>query len=359
MPWQLFGGMLRMLQRMKYRTVLLDEYREIFLAGRLDKERVVALTFDDGYFDNWVYASVLLERYNACGTVFVSGDFIDPGQTLRPRWDGNPEGRRPLSDGFLNVAELRQLDKSGVLDVQSHCMTHTWYPSGPEIVDFRHPGDPYHWMDWNDSPGTKWERVQPVSRPETWGEPVYAHQKAMNGPRYFPNPAVAQALRQFAVDRGENFFNTPDWKRQLKEKARELQMSMESGAMESESDFQTRVDAELRDSATLLSGILDKKVTWLCWPGGGYSDAVFNAAARYYTGTTISSSFDGKHQQGLDALGCFRFCRFGALTTGPNERLRYLGPLTNCLYVEERRTGSKPFRLIRGGLTRLAQWGVL
>ena len=63
--------------------------------------------------------------------------------------------------------------------------------------------------------------------------------------------------------------------------------------------------------------------------------------------------------QGPDARGCFRFARFGPLHTGNYERIRDLGPLTTCLYTEERRTGSLPCRLVRGGLTRMAQWGVV
>lgn len=358
-PWQIFEGLLRQLQRMGYRTVLLDEYRDIVLAGRLSHEKVVALTFDDGYLDNWVYASVLLERYGMCGTVFVSGEFIDPGEELRPRWDGTSSGSAPESDGFLNIAEMRQLDSSRVLDVQSHCMTHTWYPCGPRIVDFRHPGDPYHWMSWNASPRDKWRSVQPGEKPEYWGEPVYEHQKSLNGLRYFPGPELGEALRLHVAQSGEGFFADPDWRGKLFARAEELQKNLPQGEWEREEDFKARIRSELADSARLLSEILGKKVSWLCWPGGGYSAEVFAMAAEYYEGTTISSSFDAVHKQGLDKHGCFRFSRFGLLHAGEGDSLRYLGPLTNALYVEERRTGSMPCRLIRGGLTRLAQWGIV
>lgn len=357
-PWQMFEGLLIRLRRMRYRTVLLDEYRDIFLAGKLDKERVVALTFDDGYLDNWTYVAPLLEQYGACGTVFVTGDFIDPGEAPRPRWNGN-ENDLPPSDGFLNKAELRILDSSGVLDVQSHGMTHTWYPCGPEIIDFRHPDDTYHWMDWNDAPDAKWRQIQPISRQETWGEPVYEHHKALNGPRYFPDPKLAEELRLHVAREGESFFHRQDWKSRLMVLARERRQDMPEGHWEDEDDFNRRVQAELGGSAKALSALLGKRINWLCWPGGGYGRDVFTTAARYYAGTTISSSSEGNRAQGLDELGCFRFKRFGPLHTGTGVSFRYLGPLTNSLYIEERRSGSQLCRLVRGGLTRLGRLGLV
>ncbi len=364
MPWGVFEKMLRWLRRMGYRSLSLDGYREMGLAGRLGKERAVAFTFDDGYLDNWVYAAPLLETYGFTGTVFMPTDFIDPGEQARPqRAAPDRTGGSPAS-GFLNKAELRLLDHSGVLSVESHAVTHTWYPSGPRIVDFRHPGDSWLWMNWNANPAGKWQSLAPECPREAWGEPVYEHKKSLEGPRFYPDPAVAEELCAYAASRGRDFFTSPGWREELRHRAEEARRSRNGGAesWESEEAFLARAEEELTRSAAVLGDLLGRKIRHLCWPGGGYTPKVFALASRYYATTTIASA-DSSAQAGPDASGCFRIRRFGPLTTGRGAEIRYLGPFTNSLYVEERRSGSRitrPLvRLVRGGLTRFAQWGIL
>ncbi len=357
-PWQQFEGMLKYFKIMGYRTVLLDEYKELILTGRILKEKAVALTFDDGYLDNWTHAAPLLEKYKSCGTVFVSGDFINPDTTPRKQWHKD-EKEDIFCDGFLNIGELQALDKSGVLDVQSHCMSHTWYPVSAKIIDFRNPDDNYHFMDWNDNPSIKYKYNQPPRNPKVWGEPVYEHQKSLAGPRYFPNEEIARNLREYVAKEGQDFFKRPNWKETLKELAQKLQSELPQGHFESEEDFNKRVEHELGGAAKILSTHLNKKIPWLCWPGGGYSEKTFQIAAKYYKGTTIASANTGEMPQDIDDYGCFRFRRFGALTVGEGESFRYQSPLATCLYTEERRTANKLVRLGRGAITRLNQWNII
>ncbi len=353
MPVENFAAFLRLARRAGYRGVTLDEYRGTAEAGRLGKERLLALTFDDGYLDNWVYAAPLLREYGFTGTVFVSTDFIDPGPDPRPQWDGR-SGDRPSASGYLNLGELRRLDADGVLDVQSHAATHTWYPRGPRITDFRSPGDGYCWMDWNDDPGGKWRHLTPPQRPETWGDPVYEHHKALSGPRYRPNEDLGSALREYAAARGRDFFERPGWRDELFALAAALQRDLPPGVMESREEYLARAGAELADSASVLGAALNKNIRWLCWPGGGYSPELFALAGRLYAGTTVASGDRGADAP--DASGCFRLRRFGPLTAGREPRIRYLHPFVNLLYLEEQRARNPLTRLIRGGLTRFARW---
>ena len=352
-PFALFEGQLRLLRRLGYRGVSLEEYQALYSAGRLRRERVAALTFDDGYLDNWVYAAPLLKRYGFTGTLFVSRDFVDPGRETRPQWlPGQPPVPAP---GFLNQAELIRLDAEGVLDVQSHAVTHTWYPCGPRIVDFRHPGDSWHWMSWNDRPENKWRVSQPESDPGCWGEPVYEHRKALEGPRYFPDPRLTGELRDHVARAGAGFFAAPGWRDALRALTARLQNRCGNGRMETEEEYLARAEAELAESAGFLNRLLGKSVRYLCWPGGGCSPRLFALAARHYAGTTIPSQFRDT-PSGEDRLGCFRFRRFGPLHAGENGNFRYLGPLVDALYLEEARTRNPLTRLLRGGLTRFTAW---
>ena len=42
-----------------------------------NSEKVVAITFDDGYLDNYTQAYPLLKKYNACATLYLVVDRHD------------------------------------------------------------------------------------------------------------------------------------------------------------------------------------------------------------------------------------------------------------------------------------------
>src|SRR5690554_3420629 len=97
---------------------------------RLNNKQIV-LTFDDGYLDNWVYAYPLLKKYKLKATIFVNPEFVDTSEKVRPTiedvWKGKKEGGALVSLGFLNWEEIKTLDGSGVMEIQSHSMSHDFY----------------------------------------------------------------------------------------------------------------------------------------------------------------------------------------------------------------------------------------
>lgn len=353
-PWRLFDRQLAMLRRFGYRSVFLDEYTDLARAGMVERKRVVALTFDDGYLDNWVYAAPILERHGFVGTIFMSTDFIDPAPRPRPQLDPDRPDETDLPrSGFLAWPEMRSLEHRGLMRVESHARTHTWYPAGPEIVDFRHPGDGYHWMDWNDTPQRKWAYQHDPERSEVWGEPVYRHAKALEGPRYLPEPGLGAKLRAFVAEAGPDFFTRPDWRDELFALVR-AHGALSRGHHETRQEFLARAWAELTDSRRILSEGLGRDVRFLCWPGGGYDDEIFDAAAEEYAGTSVASRH-GSARAGFDARGCFRFRRIAPPGVETSAGYRYLGPSMLALYLEEVRGGSRLARLARGTRSVLAR----
>lgn len=76
----------------------------------------IILTFDDGYEDFYTDAFPLLKKYNAKATIYIIYDFI---------------GRR----GFLNKAEIKELIASGLIEVGSHTLDHSFLKSAsPEVA---------------------------------------------------------------------------------------------------------------------------------------------------------------------------------------------------------------------------------
>lgn len=278
-PPSLFEAYLKYLKANRYRTVLLTDIVDCMDGRKELPKRSVALTFDDGYLDNWTVAVPLLKKYGFCGTIFVNPDFVDSRDVIREQvcnGDWTMMSREQV-DGFMSWSELCEAQYMGALDVQSHGMTHTWYPSSDEIVDFHHPGDRYPWLAWNARPERKylWPAEDQSDSVEL-GVPIYAHGKSLIVRRYFEPKQVSERLTEFVKQNGGvEFFQKPDWRAILHAEASKLEVT---GRYESEDEYKARVLWELQTSCEEISSRLGKPVEIIAWPGGGYNDVTVEAA---------------------------------------------------------------------------------
>ena len=104
-PPDLFEATLEDWNRRGVRTVGCEEIRR-FMTGEISlSKRSVALTFDDGYLDNWVAVTPLLRRHGHKAIVFVSTDFVDPAGQARPTLDEPDRGLQ--WQGYLSIPEMR------------------------------------------------------------------------------------------------------------------------------------------------------------------------------------------------------------------------------------------------------------
>ena len=276
-----FERQLRYLARKGFQTVTLHDVQAYLHDGRRLPERAVALTLDDGYLDNWVHAFPLLKKYGMKATIFVATDFIDPFPGCRPTledvWSGRLERRALTWWGYLSWAELKALQASGLVDIQSHTRTHTWYFVSDRIVDFHHPGDEYVWLDWNLNRAQKHSWLTRDFRAAVpWGTPVYDHAQTLLGRRYFDDPELAhRTVAYVAAHGGQRFFTRPGWRAELRQVAAEDRVrSGAPGRYESDEDHAARLRDELVGSKRLLENGLNKPVDFLCWPCGDYTPAL-------------------------------------------------------------------------------------
>jgi hypothetical protein len=77
---EVFDAQMRYLAR-NYRVVSLPEVSR-HLEARDSSETVVAITFDDGYRDNYEFAYPILQRYNLPATIFLTTGSLDSGDPL-------------------------------------------------------------------------------------------------------------------------------------------------------------------------------------------------------------------------------------------------------------------------------------
>ena len=102
-----FARQLEWLRRKKFHFLSLDEviHRSI-KTSFLD--RSIALTFDDGFHDNYENAFSLLMRQKLPAALFVVVNWVE-------------------EKGYLSWKEIRELSQKGIL-IGSHSLTHRWLP---------------------------------------------------------------------------------------------------------------------------------------------------------------------------------------------------------------------------------------
>ncbi|MBD3314767.1 MAG: polysaccharide deacetylase family protein [Chitinivibrionales bacterium] len=295
-PWTTFEDHLKCLRRYGYQSIDLAQLYSYMMGRATIPDASVVLTFDDGYVDNWTYAATLLEKYEFTATVYVNPDFVDPREIVRPTlkdvWAGRTTEDQLTSRGFMSWAELRKASADGILSVQSHLMTHTWYPVCNDVVDFHHPGDAYYWLEWNSYPERKPFYLENLGRNSVpWGAPVYRHAKSMSAARYFPDEGEGEELTDFVVSAGgEAFFAEKEWKRALRERLLTYRTAHpHRGRRETDKERRGRMEHELTESRKRIEDELGVDVPFLAWPGGGYDSEAMEASLCYYTAVTLSS----------------------------------------------------------------------
>ncbi|MDA8087013.1 MAG: polysaccharide deacetylase family protein [Nitrospiraceae bacterium] len=291
-PLRVFEDQMEWLYRAGYRTANLEELYGHVSGRRLLPEKSVVLTFDDGYLDNWTHACPVMSRYGFSATVFVTPEFVDKRDIVRPPIGKTTGGAAPEVRGFMSWRELKEASDSGVLSVQSHLMTHTWYPAGPEILDFHHPGDDYYWLGWNEDPANKpYYLGNPAAESVGFGTPVYVHRKSMEANRYFIRNGEGAFLRRYVKQNGGvSFFRKEGWRDELfSELKRYREEKGADGSYESASEKRERLFFELAESKRIIEQMTGAEVNFMCWPGGGYDDEAVAAALRIYKAVTLGS----------------------------------------------------------------------
>ncbi|MBI3753106.1 MAG: polysaccharide deacetylase family protein [Deltaproteobacteria bacterium] len=135
-----FEAQMRFLKEAGYRTLSADEVVGYILSDVEIKEKTVALTFDDGYLDNYVHAFPVLKEYNIKATIFIVTDWVEEASNIvRSQESGvrsnetptpsHREGKELIATSqadkvILNWDRIREMEGSGLVEFYSHTMSH-------------------------------------------------------------------------------------------------------------------------------------------------------------------------------------------------------------------------------------------
>ncbi len=333
------------LHQNNYSTHFLNEWYDYFSINQEKKKKQLVLTFDDGYLDNWVYIYPILKKYNLKGTIFINPEFVDPSTDVRSNLDDVWAGRKSMSElqtlGFLSWTEIQAMDKSGVMDIQSHSMSHNFYFNSDKIKDIYEGQDNYDWLAWFHRPERKPFYVTEVQKGFVpTGFPVFEFGRALGLRRYFPD----EQMIEYAV-------KLHDTKNDGKDKSSRINLLNEKvkefpGRFETDEEMEKRYRYELFESKRLLEEKLDKKVEFLCWPGGGYNELSIRLSIEAgYKTSTIGS---------IEPLSNIRFStyykriiRFGmASFISTKKGYKYIKQKNHLVNILKARTGNLSMRIM-------------
>ena len=153
-----FEEQVRYLAENGYATLHAGEFVRCLRGEAPVPNRAVLLTFDDGYVDTWAYAYPILKRYKMKATLFLVTGWVSDAHrrrhTLEDAWADAPAAtlppvpphdaaraelarRGPASPLALTWEEVAAMERSGVMDVQSHTHTHPLCRVGHEVDEAR------------------------------------------------------------------------------------------------------------------------------------------------------------------------------------------------------------------------------
>ena len=116
---EVFRRQMRFLKEHHYNVVPLSEVADLIKNNKKVPPRTVAITFDDGYKDNYTYAFPILKEYNFPATIFVIVNEVGRPEQDRLSWD-----------------DIAVMQASGLITFGSHTLTHPYLPdiTSPSVI---------------------------------------------------------------------------------------------------------------------------------------------------------------------------------------------------------------------------------
>lgn len=356
-PYTTFENQLIWLKNHNYQTISLEQLYSYMSHGTKIPRKSVILTFDDGYVDNWIFAYPLLKKYNMNATVYVNPEFTESRKEYM-NLDDVWEKRSTISElntlGYLSWKELKIMEDDGVFDVQSHSMTHTWYPCSEKIIDFRHHGDQYFWMTWNEHISKKPYLQLDDENLINYGQPVYENGRSIGIKRYFPDQELNNFLISFYEENKDSI--TPNiFHLKMSNVLADYKNKNEIyGRYETDQEYNKRIYYELAESKKILEKNLEKEINFLCWPGGAVTGLALSIAEEVgYKSSTIGKDLNnqrnilknkfGENPSRINRIGNIMFWDAKEIC---DSKIKYMNGLELFLFVSSYKTSGLTSKIL-------------
>ena len=250
-------------------VVPLEEICAFVVRGTSPRRTTVAVTFDDGYLDAFVYAVPLCKKHHIRATLFPIASRIINDERIRPTledyWRGSVAYRdlyrtrrmdecneeffkKGFCDYFMSAAELRKASET--VDIGSHGSVHARVFCDDRIIDL------YDGANGNGS------TVYACGRKTRSGISPLSRLQQPGCAAWHSRPEVKAYVR--AIDSG--YFSKKGWKLSLRGEL--LKAFTERLTFESDAERRRRVKDEIVSSKQRLEAITGRKPRYFAYPYG-------------------------------------------------------------------------------------------
>lgn len=277
-----FQDHLKLLTALKFRTYFLDTYYRYKKGEEVLDKKDVFITFDDGFLDNWIYVFPMLKKYNVKATIFVSPEFVDTRNAVRKNlvdyWNNGASLEEIDHWGYLSWEEMRLMEKSGLVDIQSHTLTHTKYFVSDRITGFHRPGADCVHAVGNLYPEKKPYYIEDASFETSipYGYPLFEEASAIIA----RSVSINDDFNREVIEKlqGTDWQSPSDcrWDK-LYQRIEPIYKRYKKGdnlviAKETEEQYRVRVADEIGKAKEIIERELNKPVEFCCWPFGYTND---------------------------------------------------------------------------------------
>lgn len=250
-----FEEQLQFLKTNGYQTLRLDAFMR-FLHGDLRLAAPsVLLTFDDGDRSWYEVAGPLLRKYGYNAVGFLVPHYLDriAASDLERFW--------------MTWEEVIALQDEGLFEFESHSQFHDRIFTGPQLVDFMHPGFVLNnlgldvqWVDRGDG----YTNALPL------GTPILRHEPRLGASlRYVDSKVVADVCVAHVEQHGGSaFFEDRHWRKKLRKVWAAAMRSSAPGHYEGEKEQIAAMARDLELSRKRIGEVLQKEVRHFCYPWG-------------------------------------------------------------------------------------------
>ena len=171
------------------------------------------------------------------------------------------------------------MEESGLVNIQAHGYTHTWYETSDIIIDLYDGTQILPWLHWNNNPEEKPTWLTNGSLEKIpHGYPIFQNEKSLS------NLKAYKVNKEFIND-SISIYDKNLTKEENLQKINKLKDTYlnenKLGSYETEEKTYERLKKELLGTREYLKNILNKDINYLVWPGGGNNKKVQDLAYKY------------------------------------------------------------------------------
>jgi peptidoglycan/xylan/chitin deacetylase (PgdA/CDA1 family) len=263
---------LKILKKQGFCPVKLKDIYDFIIGKKSLPKKSVHLTFDDGYVDNFTYAYPLLKQYGFFGTIFVITSRLNEENLRRPLSSEIREMELSMKEvntfiknnEFMSWREAEEMQKSGLIEIESHSHYHRACFSSAKIVKFNN--------------GKVGEWFYEIAKDRRLGIPVYTKRWRLSADCLEDDKGLRDYLAEFvSKNEGMLFFKRSSAFRILRKKAKEYKKKFRCNFVKTDVDRFSLCLGELKLSKDMIEERLNKRCEFLAYPWGDYDDLAIRA----------------------------------------------------------------------------------